>query len=305
MPVARLRPALRDHRELRHRDDHRADARRRSRRRPDRGTRRRAIPAIKGMWCVPVFSNPTGATYSWENVRRLVQMKTAATRFPAVLGQRVRGAHARRTTSSDRSTCSAWPPRRATRTGRWSSRRRPRSPSPVPGSASSAARWATSPGTCSTQARSRSARTRSTSCVTCDSSATPTACGCTCSAIRQLLAPKFALVAEILEDRLGESKIASWTDPKGGYFVSLDVWPGTARRTVALAKDAGIAVTEAGAVVPVPKRPGRQEHPDRADVPGRCPTCARRSTDWRRVRCSRRPSRCWRVTSPRLVTASG
>ena len=40
---------------------------------------------------------------------------------------------------------------------------------------------------------------------------------------QQLLAPKFALVQEILEDRLGESKIASWTDPKGGYFVSLDV----------------------------------------------------------------------------------
>ena len=72
---------------------------------------------------------------------------------------------------------------------------------------------------------------------------------------QQLLAPKFALVQEILEDRLGESKIASWTDPKGGYFVSLDVWPGTARRTVALAKDAGIAVTEAGASFPYRKDP--------------------------------------------------
>jgi DNA-binding transcriptional MocR family regulator len=72
---------------------------------------------------------------------------------------------------------------------------------------------------------------------------------------RELLAPKFALVGEILEDRLGESKIASWTDPKGGYFVSLDVWPGTAKRTIALAKDAGIAVTEAGAAFPYRKDP--------------------------------------------------
>jgi DNA-binding transcriptional MocR family regulator len=72
---------------------------------------------------------------------------------------------------------------------------------------------------------------------------------------QQLLAPKFALVQEILEDRLGESKIASWTDPKGGYFVSLDVWPGTAKRTVALAKDAGIAVTEAGSAFPYRKDP--------------------------------------------------
>jgi DNA-binding transcriptional MocR family regulator len=72
---------------------------------------------------------------------------------------------------------------------------------------------------------------------------------------QQLLAPKFALALHILEDRLGDSKIASWTDPKGGYFVSLDVLPGTARRTVGLAKDAGIALTEAGAAFPYRKDP--------------------------------------------------
>jgi DNA-binding transcriptional MocR family regulator len=72
---------------------------------------------------------------------------------------------------------------------------------------------------------------------------------------RELLAPKFALVGEILADRLDASKIASWTDPKGGYFVSLDVLPGTARRTIALAKDAGIAVTAAGAAFPYGKDP--------------------------------------------------
>ncbi|HEX7827257.1 MAG TPA: aminotransferase, partial [Mycobacterium sp.] len=41
----------------------------------------------------------------------------------------------------------------------------------------------------------------------------------------------------------------------GGYFVSLDVWPGTAKRSVALAKDAGIAVTAAGASFPYKKDP--------------------------------------------------
>ena len=72
---------------------------------------------------------------------------------------------------------------------------------------------------------------------------------------QQILAPKFALALEILDQRLSDSKIASWTKPKGGYFISLDVLPGTARRTVALAKDAGIAVTEAGASFPYRKDP--------------------------------------------------
>ena len=67
---------------------------------------------------------------------------------------------------------------------------------------------------------------------------------------RELLAPKFALVSRILEDRLGASKVASWTEPKGGYFISLDVLDGTAARTIALAKDAGIALTPAGSAYP-------------------------------------------------------
>jgi DNA-binding transcriptional MocR family regulator len=72
---------------------------------------------------------------------------------------------------------------------------------------------------------------------------------------RELLAPKFALVLDILDKRLSDSKIASWTEPRGGYFISLDVLAGTARRTVALAKDAGIALTEAGASFPYRKDP--------------------------------------------------
>ena len=63
---------------------------------------------------------------------------------------------------------------------------------------------------------------------------------------REILAPKFARVLEILDDRLGASKIASWTEPKGGYFISLDVLEGTATRSIELAKDAGIALTAVG-----------------------------------------------------------
>ncbi|GAB4086440.1 aminotransferase class I/II-fold pyridoxal phosphate-dependent enzyme [Myceligenerans cantabricum] len=72
---------------------------------------------------------------------------------------------------------------------------------------------------------------------------------------REILAPKFAAVTSILNERLGEYGVGSWTDPKGGYFVSLDVVPGTAARVVALAKEAGIALTPAGATFPYGRDP--------------------------------------------------
>jgi DNA-binding transcriptional MocR family regulator len=72
---------------------------------------------------------------------------------------------------------------------------------------------------------------------------------------RAILAPKFEAVVQILNERLGGYGVASWTEPKGGYFVSLDVAPGTASRVVQLAKEAGIALTPAGATYPYGKDP--------------------------------------------------
>ncbi|HPU14044.1 MAG TPA: aminotransferase class I/II-fold pyridoxal phosphate-dependent enzyme [Aeromicrobium sp.] len=72
---------------------------------------------------------------------------------------------------------------------------------------------------------------------------------------REILAPKFATVLEILTNRLGPHGVATWTEPKGGYFVSLDVVDGTATRVVQLAKEAGIALTPAGASFPYGKDP--------------------------------------------------
>jgi DNA-binding transcriptional MocR family regulator len=67
---------------------------------------------------------------------------------------------------------------------------------------------------------------------------------------REIIAPKFAAVEEVLSTRLGGLDVATWTRPTGGYFVSLDVPDGTASRVVALAKDAGISLTPAGASFP-------------------------------------------------------
>ena len=65
---------------------------------------------------------------------------------------------------------------------------------------------------------------------------------------RDLLVPKFDAVLEILEARLVD--VAEWTRPTGGYFITLEAGEGCATRAIALAKDAGIAVTAAGAPYP-------------------------------------------------------
>ena len=67
----------------------------------------------------------------------------------------------------------------------------------------------------------------------------------------QILAPKFSAVLDALEAEIAPLGIASWTKPKGGYFVSLDAMPGTAKRVVSLMKQAGVTLTGAGATYPL------------------------------------------------------
>ena len=72
------------------------------------------------------------------------------------------------------------------------------------------------------------------------------------------LAPKFETVLNILDERLGEYGVATWTTPAGGYFISLDVIDGTAARVVELAKEAGIALTGAGSSFPLRQDPNNR-----------------------------------------------
>ncbi len=67
---------------------------------------------------------------------------------------------------------------------------------------------------------------------------------------RDLIAPKFAAVEQALSSRLDGLGIAEWTTPIGGYFVNLDVVDGTATRVIQLAKEAGIVLTPAGSAFP-------------------------------------------------------
>lgn len=70
-----------------------------------------------------------------------------------------------------------------------------------------------------------------------------------------ILRPKFEKCLEKLEEGLAESGAASWTKPLGGYFISLDVPEGCAKETVELAKNAGVVLTDAGATFPYHKDP--------------------------------------------------
>lgn len=66
----------------------------------------------------------------------------------------------------------------------------------------------------------------------------------------EIVRPKFEAVQRGLERGLGGTGLATWTNPAGGYFVSLDTEPGLAKATVALAGELGVALTPAGATFP-------------------------------------------------------
>ena len=65
-----------------------------------------------------------------------------------------------------------------------------------------------------------------------------------------IMKPKFDMVIDHLENELGGLGIASWIDPKGGYFISLDVMDGCAKRVGELCKEAGVTLTTIGATYP-------------------------------------------------------
>ena len=70
-----------------------------------------------------------------------------------------------------------------------------------------------------------------------------------------VMGPKFRCVADALDREIAPLDIASWRRPKGGYFVSFNAMPGTAKRTLALCREAGVTMTSAGATFPYGKDP--------------------------------------------------
>lgn len=70
-----------------------------------------------------------------------------------------------------------------------------------------------------------------------------------------IVRPKFELVVDVLKKELEALEIGTWTNPNGGYFISFNSLPGCAKRIVAMCKDAGVTLTGAGAAYPYKKDP--------------------------------------------------
>ncbi|MGL6236485.1 MAG: aminotransferase class I/II-fold pyridoxal phosphate-dependent enzyme [Segniliparus sp.] len=206
-------------------------------------------PSVKGMWLVPTYSNPTGTVVSEQTIRRLLALPAAAPDFRLVLDN----AYALHPIIGDSPTGRpflAW----AEEAGRPNRPLVFASTSKITLAGAGVSFFAASKANLDWHLAHAGKRSIGPDKVNQlrhvlffrDAEGVRAHM----RRHRALLAPKFALVLKILEDRLGSSKIASWTEPQGGYFVSLDVLPGTAREVVRLAKEAGVALTPAGATFP-------------------------------------------------------
>jgi len=211
-------------------------------------------PAIKGMWCVPKYSNPTGTTYSDSVVKRLASMKAAAGDF-RLFWDNAYAVHdlykAGDQLANVLTACAeAGNPDRAIVFG---------STSKISFAGAGVAALAASPANIADVKKHSSIQTIGPDKL---------------NQLRhvhffknyagvvqhmqkhaELLRPKFEAVTDAFATELGGKGVASWTKPHGGYFVSLDTLDGCAAEVVRLADAAGVKLTAAGATFPHGKDP--------------------------------------------------
>ena len=213
-----------------------------------------ADPSVKGMWCVPKYSNPSGDIYSDETVRRLAAMPTGAPDFRLFWDNAYAVHHLteeKAEIANILDACiAAGNPDRAFIFA---------STSKITLAGAGLAFFASSPANLAWYMARAFKRTigsdklnqlRHVRFLKDQAGLMRHMDG-----HRALLAPKFAAVEAALARRLTGTGAATWVRPKGGYFISLDATPGTAKQVVALAKDAGLALTAAGSTWPHGKDP--------------------------------------------------
>jgi DNA-binding transcriptional MocR family regulator len=209
-----------------------------------------ADPSVKGMWCVPKYSNPTGAVYSEKVVRLLAAMPAGAADFRLFWDNAYAVHHLteRRHELPDMlELCrAAGHPDRPFIFA---------STSKVTLAGAGLAFFAGSPDNVRWYLARASKRTIGPDKLNQlrhvrflrDAAGIDRHM----AAHRQILAPKFDATLEALEAQLAGTGVARWTRPEGGYFITVDAMDGTARRVVALAQGLGIALTPAGATWPL------------------------------------------------------
>jgi DNA-binding transcriptional MocR family regulator len=211
-------------------------------------------PTIRGMWCVPRFSNPTGDVYSAEAVERLAKMPTAAPDF-RLFWDNAYGAHILTDDAPELPSVLA----AAARAG---NPNRPfvyASTSKITLAGAGIGMVAAGPDNVRWLLGHMARRTIGPDKVNQLRHARFLKDEAGLRALmqehRQILAPKFARVHAMFSELLSGTGAATWTEPKGGYFISLDVMDGCAKRVVALAKGAGITVVPAGNTFPYAQDP--------------------------------------------------
>ncbi|TQM13468.1 aminotransferase class I/II-fold pyridoxal phosphate-dependent enzyme [Pseudonocardia kunmingensis] len=208
-----------------------------------------ADPTIKGIWCVPKYSNPTGAVYSDETVRRLASMPTAAPDF-RIIWDNAYAVHHLTEDEVEIADVLAL----AAEAGHED---RPF----VVGSTSKITLAGAGVAFLGASAANVEWWLRLTSKRTIGPDKTnhlrhvrflrdADGLRAHMRAHREIIAPKFAAVEEILTREFAHTPGVEWSKPKGGYFVTLTVPEGTATEIVRLAKEAGLALTPAGATHP-------------------------------------------------------
>jgi DNA-binding transcriptional MocR family regulator len=213
-----------------------------------------ADASIKGMWCVPKYSNPTGETYSADVVQRLAAMKTAAPDF-RLFWDNAYAVHDLFDTTDPLveilgACAKAGNPNRALEFA--STSKISFAGAGVAVMASSAANVADAKKHLGIQSIGPDKVNQLRHVRFFQDAAGVKA---HMQKHAELLRPKFETVTRIFERELGGSGLAAWTKPRGGYFVSLDLLDGCASEVVRLADEAGVKLTPAGATFPLGKDP--------------------------------------------------
>lgn len=211
-------------------------------------------PSVKGIWIVPKYSNPTGESVSAENVARLAAMKFAAPDFRIFWDDAYTLHHLGPEVDvvpNLLAACkAAGNPDRVFIFG--STSKISHAGAGLSAMAASAANiaWCTKHMSKQTIGPDKVNQLRHTRFY-------KDLAGLKAHMDKHaaLLRPRFDAVLSVLEEELGGTGLATWTHPRGGYFVSLDTQPGFAKRVVQLANEAGVKLTEAGATFPFGKDP--------------------------------------------------